>query len=74
MRKRIMLRASRTADRISRKEKPTAYDARQMLSYMGWIKATDTHAWAEKWIYSKVNIRELRKIISNADKAKRRLK
>ena len=43
LRKTIMLKASRKARKISRKEKPSIYEIRQMLSYLGWIGATDTY-------------------------------
>ena len=43
LRKSILLRATRKAKRMGMKAKTTIYDCRQMLSYLGWIKATDTY-------------------------------
>lgn len=43
MRRSIMLKATRTAKRMAKKEKPTIYDIRKMLSYLGWITHTNTY-------------------------------
>ena len=43
LRKSIMYKATRKARKISKKEKTTILDARQMLSYLGWIDCTDTY-------------------------------
>lgn len=43
LRKTIMYKAARKARKISKKEKATILDARQMLSYLGWIDCTDTY-------------------------------
>ena len=42
LRKSIMLKATRKARKIDRKEHPTIYDLRQMMSYLGWLNCTDT--------------------------------
>lgn len=43
LRRNIMLKASRKARTMHKKEKPTIYDIRQMLSYIGYIDCTDTY-------------------------------
>ncbi|MDO4292054.1 MAG: RNA-directed DNA polymerase [Eubacteriales bacterium] len=44
----IMYKMTRKAVKISKKGRVSAYDARQMLSYLGWIDCTDTY-----WMYKK---------------------
>ncbi|MBP5163249.1 MAG: hypothetical protein ILP16_09785 [Spirochaetales bacterium] len=68
LRRSIMLRMSRRARRISRKEKTTIFDCRQMLSALGWIKATDTYRWYEEWIKPYVSFRKCRKRVSSYDR------
>lgn len=68
LRKSIMLKASRKARKISAKEKPTIYDIRQMLSYLGWIMATDTYGFYAKWVKPFVNIQYCKRRISRYDK------
>ena len=50
LRRSIMLRATRKAKKISKKDKTTIYDCRQMLSYLGWIKSTNVYGMYLKWI------------------------
>ena len=68
LRRSIMLRMSRRARRISRKEKTTIFDCRQMLSALGWIKATNTYRWYEEWIKPYVSFRKCRKRVSSYDR------
>ena len=68
LRKTIMLKATRKARKISKKDKATILDARQMLSYLGWIDCTDTYRMYEKWIKPYVNFRQLKRKISRFDK------
>lgn len=68
LRRSIMLKASRKAKKLASKARPTAYDARQMLSYLGWIKTTDTYHMYVKWIKPYVKFRQLKRKISKCDK------
>lgn len=68
IRKSIMLKATRKAAKIKKKEKFTWYDACQILSYMGWFKCTKTHGIYEKYIASKINIGLCKKVISAKQK------
>ena len=43
MRKSILYRSRRKANRIAKKDKVTWYDAAALLSYMGWYDHTDTY-------------------------------
>ena len=68
LRKSILQKARRKAKRIHNKDKPTIYDLRQMLSYLGWIKQTDTYRFYLKYIKSNVNFQYMKRRISNYDK------
>ncbi len=68
LRKTIMYKATRKAQKISKKEKPTILDARQMLSYLGWIDCTDTYRMYEKWIKPYVSFKQLRRKVSRFDR------
>ena len=65
LRKSIMLKASRKARRIAKKDKVYWYDAAQMVSYCGWFKSCDAYGCFEARIYPYVQIRNLRKKISH---------
>jgi len=67
LRKTIMYKATRKARKISGKEKPTIYDARQMLSYLGWIDCTNTYSMYLLWIKPYVNFQQLKRTISRYD-------
>lgn len=68
LRKSIMYKATRKARKLSKKEKPTIYDARQMLSYLGWIDCTDTYRMYHKWIKPYVSFQRLKRKVSQYDK------
>ena len=68
LRRKIALKAMRKARRIAKKKHTTVHDARQMLTYIGWSKCTDSYNWVKKYILCHINFRELRKIVSNYDK------
>lgn len=67
---RMFLKAKRAATKISKKDKPTLYDARKMVSYAGQFKHYDTRKAFAKHIEQKVNIKECRGIISEKERAK----
>lgn len=74
MRRSIMLKATRKAKRISKKDKPTIYDIHQMLSYLSWIKYTDTYGMYLKYIKPYVSIKYCKNRMSNYDKRQNKLK
>lgn len=43
-------------------------DARQMLSYLGWIDCTDTYLMYQKWIKPCVSFQQLKRKVSRYDK------
>lgn len=70
LRRSILLRATRKARRIRKKIRPTVYDCRQMLSYLGYIDCTDTYNVYRKRIKPHVSFRKLRKQIGRYERSK----
>ena len=68
LRKSIMIKASRKARRLWKKDKPTIYDVRQMLSYNGWLLSTSTYKLYIDHIKPYVDFGKLKKRISNYDR------
>ena len=68
LRKTIMIKATRKAKYIYKKGKITVYEARQMLSYVGWIKATNSYQMYLDYIAPYVNIQHCKRCISQYDK------
>lgn len=64
LRKSIVIKASRKAKRISKKNRVSWHDAAQMLSYCGWFKATNTYGCFETHITPFVNIKQLKRKVS----------
>ena len=70
LRRTIMLKATRTARRISKKPYPTIHDVLQMLSYVGWIDCTDTYQMYVKRIKPYVSIQQCKRRVSKHDRRK----
>lgn len=68
LRRSIMLKAARKAKKIGKKDKPTIYDIRQMLSYTGWIDCTDTYGMYMERIKPYVNIQKFKRRVSAYDR------
>lgn len=68
LRRSIAYKATRKARSIFKKDKPTIYDIRQILSYLGWIDATDTYGMYLKYIKPIVDFGKLKKRVSKYDK------
>lgn len=68
LRKSIMYKATRKAAKISSKKRPTIYDARQMISYLGWVDCTDTYKMYVRWIKTRICFRALIRQVSRWDK------
>lgn len=68
LRRNILLKITRKALKMHKKEKYTIYDIRQLLSYMGWINCTDSYQLYVERIKSCVNIKYCKKKISRYDK------
>lgn len=65
LRKSIMISATRKAARIGAAHRINWVEAAGMLSYMGWIDHTDTYGMYLERVKPYVNIKRLKKIISN---------
>ena len=74
LRKSLMLRITRTAGRISRKKKPTVYDAASMLSYMGWITNSDSYLMYESRIKPQIEVKQLKEIVSRHSRKGEKIK
>ena len=70
MRKSIMYKATRKANRMLKKSRVNVYDARQMLSYLGWFDHTDTYNVYIGYIKPKVTVKRLKRRIAAEDKRK----
>lgn len=68
LRKSIMFKATRKSKRIFTKAKPTVYDFRQMMSYLGWIDCTDTYAMYVRWIKPYIKFGDLKRKIGIYDR------
>jgi hypothetical protein len=68
LRRLIMIKATQKARRIYKAKKITVFCARQMLSYLGWIKATDTYGMYLNWIKPVINFQQLKRKIRAHDK------
>lgn len=71
LRKNIMIHATRKADKISRKDKATVHDARQMMSHLARLKVADTYNVYDNHIKGKIKPKQLRKTISSYDRKER---
>lgn len=70
LRRSIMYKVTRKAKKISKKEKPTIYDIRQMLSYLGWLDCTDTYRLYKDRIKPYVSFQKMKRRIATYDKRK----
>jgi hypothetical protein len=73
LRKSIMLRMTRKAHKINKKGKCTIHDARQLMSYIGWVDWSDTYFVYSKYVAPVLNIRKCRDKISKYDKKQREI-
>jgi RNA-directed DNA polymerase len=64
LRKSIMIRATRKATKIGKKDNVNWYDASSMLSYMGWVEHTDTYSMYLERIKPHVNVKKLKRVVS----------
>ena len=64
LRRSIMLKATRKAKQISKKERPTWFDASQMISYLGWFSSADAYRCYETYIQGFINVKALKRKIS----------
>lgn len=73
LRKSILLKATRKARRLFKKRcTPSIYECRQMLSYLGWFRCTNTYRIFQQKIKPFVDMRKLKKLVSHYDRTKAR--
>ena len=72
LRKSIMIKVTRKAKNIHKKGKFNIKDARQIVSYFGWLDNTDTYKMYLVRVKPYVNFKRCRKKISAEDKRKAR--
>ena len=65
-----MMKSTRKARRIAKKDKPTIYDIRQMVSYLGWLNCTDTYKMYEDRIKPYISFQKFKRRVSAYDKRK----
>lgn len=71
LRKSILRKIRSTALRLWRKEHITSYDAKQILSSLGWLKSCDIYNYYLKHIKPFVNFKKLKNKVSKADRKAR---
>lgn len=72
LRKSVMLKSTRKAKRIYKKNKFTTYDARQMMSYMAKVDKADVYLMYLKRIKPYVSVKKCKRKISAHDRKKRK--
>ena len=73
LRKSTMLRITRKARKIKKKGKFTIHDARQLMSWLGWIEWADAYRIYADFVAPHVTIKECKRYISQYDKIQREL-
>ena len=68
LRRNIMLRMSKKARKIYKKRNLTIYDARQIMSYIGWLNTTDTYYVYSQYIAPYLNFDDCKIKISKYDR------
>ena len=68
LRKSIMLKTTRKAKRLSKKDRYSWYEASQMISYLGWFKSADMYGCYQRYIKDKVKVRDLKYKVSKHGK------
>lgn len=68
LRRKVMLKMTRKAKRMSKKEKPTVYNCKQIMSALGLLSNTNTYDMYLKKIKPYINFRTLKKRISRYDR------
>lgn len=72
MRKQTLKRVRQKANKIAKHEKPSWYECAQMISRAGRMKHSQTRRYFARWIKLKVNMKKLRKTVSNYGRKKSR--
>jgi hypothetical protein len=65
-----MIKCTRKARKIAKKAKATIFDARQMLSYAGWLSHSQTYNMYLKWVKPYIDFKKLKCVVSKHDRRK----
>jgi len=65
LRRSIMLRITRKVKKVSKKRYPSYHDACGVISYLGWIKHSDSYRLYDVWIRPHLHIQKLKTVIKN---------
>ena len=68
LRRNIYYKMCRKAKKISKKEKPSIYELRQMMSYLGWIDSTNIYKAYCGYVKPYFNFQYAKRRISNNDR------
>lgn len=68
LRRTILYTACRKAKRLFKKDKPTIYDIKQFMSYLGWFKQTDTYNVFCDRVTRYINIQYMKRRVSRYDR------
>ncbi|MHB1152107.1 MAG: RNA-directed DNA polymerase [Eubacteriales bacterium] len=68
LRRRNALRIRRRIKKIYRKGRATYKDAAAVISYLGWVKHSDSHYYYEKYIKPYIKIKKLKEVIRNENR------
>lgn len=68
LRRSIWYKCCRKARKIGKKERKSIFEIRQMLSYLGWIKATDVYSAYLRYVKPYVNFQCCKRRLSNYDR------
>ena len=63
LRRSIMLRISRKVRKVYKKKSYNKHNCMSIISYLGWIKHSDSYKFYQKWIKSYVNIKRMKGVI-----------
>lgn len=73
IRKKIMFKIARKAKKMHGEKRVTVHECRQLLSYFGWIKHTDSINFLVSKILPNFSISYCKKVVSNYDRMMNRL-
>ena len=68
LRRTILYKTCRKAKRLFKKDKPTIYDIKQFMSYLGWFKQTDTYNVFCDRVTRYINIQYMKRRVSRYDR------
>lgn len=72
LRREILLKITRKARRIAKKQRATLYDCCQMMSFLGWIDSTNTYGMYIRLVKPFVDFHEMKRRIRNAQRRQAR--